>query len=347
MKKLIVTLLAVVMVAVLIGCGQGAAPAAPADPAPAAEPATEEPAAEEPAADEDPAAAGEAQWRGAVVMQALSNESNAFMWREFQRFAPDYGFELIIVAGENEPAVEVAGIESAIAQGFDAVWANPSSSEALVPVMMQAQEAGMITAMVSVDLPPEASQFRYFFTGSNDYEAGLTAARVVIETFPDGANVVEVGGHAGHAAQINRRDGFLTGIAGSNITILDSQNAPTGWNADEAMSIMEDFIVMHGDAIDVVFCHWDNGASGVIEALQNAGRDDVFVIGVDGNRTGWQQVVDGTQHLSIGLDFSEFARVSLQHARTMLEGGTVPEINFPPFLIMTAETVGNIPEPPW
>ena len=290
---------------------------------------------------------GQQIFRGAVVMQALSNESNAFMWREFQYWAPQYGFELIIIAGENEPAVEVAGIEMAIADGFDVVWANPSSSEAIVPVFMQAQAAGMLTAMISVDLPEEAQQFRTFFTGADDFLAGVTAAQFVIEHFPDGANVVEVGGHAGHAAQIHRRDGFAYGIQGSNIVMIDSQNAPTGWNTDEAMSIMEDFIVMHGDAIDVVFCHWDNGASGVIQALQNAGRDDVFVIGVDGNRTGWRQVVEGTQHLSIGQNFSEYSRVSLMNARIVLEGGTVPAINHPPFLMMHAGTIADIPEPPW
>lgn len=48
------------------------------------------------------------------------------------------------------------------------------------------------------------------------------------------------------------------------------------------MAIMEDFIVKYGDKIDAVFCHWDNGATGVINALENANMDGVYIVAVDG-----------------------------------------------------------------
>jgi ribose transport system substrate-binding protein len=56
------------------------------------------------------------------------------------------------------------------------------------------------------------------------------------------------------------------------------------------MNIMDDFIVKYGDQIQGVFCHWDNGATGVIGALKNANMTDVFVVGVDGCRAGFDQV---------------------------------------------------------
>ena len=340
MKKLLAMLLAALLVAGLAACGGGGT--TPAEPAGDGGGSGGTPSA---GGDTPPPAEG-AQWRAAFVTQAMSNESQAFSWREFQRLAPEFGFEMHVFAGENEPAVEVAGIEQAIAEGYDAIFVNPSSIEAVIPALMQAQEAGIIVGMFSSELPDEFRHLRHFMVGSDDFMGGQQAGEFVSQAFPDGANFVEVGGQAGHDAQIRRRDGFRAGIA-DNIIELDSQNAPTGWNTHEALAIMEDFIVRFGDQIDIVFCHWDNGASGVIEALQNAGMYDVFVIGVDGNRTGYAQVRAGTQALSVGQSFTNMVIQSLENARTILEGGTAPEFNVIPLDMVTIETIDNFVEPEW
>jgi len=288
---------------------------------------------------------GDLPFRAAFVTQAMSNPSQAFSWAEFQRLAPSHGFRMTMFAGENEPAVEVAGIEQAIAMGYDAIFINPSSIESIIPAITRAQQAGIIVAMFSSQLPPEHQHLMTFFVGSDDFLGGQQAGQYVSQRFPQGARVVEVGGQAGHAAQINRRDGFRAGMA-QNITILDSQN-PSGWNAPEAMAIMEDFIVRFGNQIDVVFCHWDNGATGVIQALNNAGMHGVFVIGVDGNMNGFAQVRDGTQGLSVGQNFTNMVNQSLANARGVLDGFTVPHINFIPLDIITADTIDRFQTPPW
>ena len=285
-------------------------------------------------------------YRAAFVTQAMSNESQAFSWREFQRLAPEYGFEMRVFAGENEPQVEVAGIDQAIAEGYDAIFINPSSIESIIPAITRAKQAGIIVGMFSSLLPEQYWHLMDFFCGSDDFLGGEQAGEFVSRQFPQGANFVEVGGQAGHDAQIKRRDGFRAGIA-SNIRILDSQNAPTGWNTHEALAIMEDFIVRYGNQINGVWCHWDNGASGVIQALQNAGRTDVFVIGVDGNRTGYAQVRAGTQALSVGQSFTNMAEASLRNARTMLQGGSVEKINWIPLDMVTRDTINNFVEPDW
>ena len=285
-------------------------------------------------------------YRAAFVTQAMSNESQAFSWKEFQRLAPDFGFRMTMFAGENEPAVEVAGIEQAIAERYDAIFINPSSIESIIPAITRAKQAGIIVGMFSSLLPPEYQHLMDFFCGSDDFLGGQQAGQFVSQNFPRGANFVEVGGQAGHDAQIKRHDGFRAGIS-QNIRILGSQNAPTGWNTHEAQAIMEDFIVRFGSQIDGVWCHWDNGASGVIEALRNAGRTGVFVIGYDGNRTGYAQVRAGTQALSVGQSFTNMAWHSLNNARAMKQGISVPKINWIPVDMVTKDTINSFPTPDW
>ena len=292
------------------------------------------------------ASAGKAQYKAAFVTNAMSNASQAFSWKEFQRLAPEYGFQMRVFAGESEPAVEVAGIEQAIAEKYDAIFICPSNIESIIPAITKAKAAGVIVGMFSSELPPEYQHLRDFFCGSDDFEGAKQAGEFVSKNFPNGAAFVEVGGQAGHDAQIKRNSGFRAGIA-PNIRILGSQNCPTGWAPQEAQAIMEDFITRFGTQIQGVWCHWDNGATGVIQALQSAGMKNVFVIGVDGNKTGYAQVRAGTQALSVGQSFTNMAKQSLANARDIKQGKSITAVNIIPLDMVTKDTINSFPDPEW
>ena len=288
----------------------------------------------------------EATYKGAFITQALSNESQAYAWKQLQQYCGEYGFEMDVFEGQNDVQNEARAVSTCIAQGYDAIFINPSDIKAIVPSLMEAKEAGLIVGMFSSDLAEESQQYRDFFCGVDDTMAGETGGQAFIDHFPDGAKVVEVGGQAGHDAQIKRHDGFVKAIEGSNIELMDSQNC-SGWITQDAMNIMEDFITKYGDEIDGVFCHWDNGAAGVINALKNAGMDDVYLVAVDGCRAGYDQVKAGTQAVSIGQSFTNMAIKSLQNAKAALEGEAYEVINFIPLDVVTIDNVDILPYPEW
>jgi len=283
--------------------------------------------------------------RAAFVTQSFANESQAFSRSQFEEYMADFGFEVTSFEGQNDVQKEAAAVRQAIVDGYEVIFVNPSDIQGIVPSLIEAKEAGLIVGMFSSQPPDDATWFD-FFVGCDDFLAGERAATAFIAHFPDGATVVEVGGQAGHDAQIKRRDGFRSGIEGSGIEVIDSQNC-NGWVTADAMAIMEDFIVRHGDKIQGAFVHWDNGATGVIEALHNAGMTDVFVVGVDGNRVGYKQVREGTQAVSIGQSFTQMAIKSMEFARALLNGETVERINFIPHDIVTLETIDSLTPPEW
>ncbi len=336
-KKILVLLLALMMVVGVFACKPVTEPAA-------AEPATEAATAE---ATEAPAAEPEATtYKAAFITQALSNESQAYSWKQLQQYAPEYGFSVDVFEGQNDVQNEAKAVSTCIAQDYDVIFINPSDINAIVPSLMEAKEAGVVVGMFSSDLPAESQQYRDFFCGVDDTMAGQTAGQAFVDHFPDGATIVEVGGQAGHDAQIKRADGFRQVINGTNITLLDSQNC-SGWVTADAMAIMEDFIVKYGDQIQGVFCHWDNGATGVIEALKNANMTGVYLVAVDGCRAGYDQVKAGTQAVSIGQSFTNMAIQSLKCAKAKLEGGTFEAVNFIPLDVVTKDNVDILPYPEW
>jgi ABC-type sugar transport system substrate-binding protein len=211
---------------------------------------------------------------------------------------------------------------------------------------MKAKAAGMVVGMFSSDLPAAAAKNRDFFAGVNDTMAGQQAAAAFIKAFPNGAKIVEIGGQAGHDAQIKRHDGFNGAIKGTKIEVIDYK-ACTQWSTSEALTIMENMIVKHGKEIQGVFVHWDNGATGVIQAAKAANISGLFIVGVDGNRAGYVQVKSGDQSVSIAQDFVLMTKTDLKLAKDVLAGKKVEPINWVPLAVIDKDSVKTFEPPEW
>ena len=283
-----------------------------------------------------------------LINQAMPNTLQTFVWGEFQRHKDEYGIEMTQFSGASDASGEIAAIEQAIEESYDVIFINTGNIEAVAPALTRAHGAGIVIGAFVSEMPENHHDIMHFFCGSDDYFGSRQAGEYVSRQFPGGARFVEIGGQDGDEAQINRRNGFREGIA-QNIVELDSQNAIGGWNPNDARAIMEGFLMAFGDDIDIVWCHWDQGAGAAIGATQAAGRNDIFIIGVDGGSAGLEQVRAGTQSLSIGQDFSSIVIQSLINARKILdgEGDEVVRINIIPHILITSENVNTLSLPEW
>ena len=285
----------------------------------------------------------------AFIAANMANESQAFSSKQFQKFGKDYGFEVVVLDAKGDTQTESQLVTNSIAQKFKAIFLNPNDINAIVPSVMKAKQAGVVVGMFSSDLAPANQKFRDFFVGVNDTMAGEAAGDAFLKKFPNGATIVEVGGQAGHDAQIKRHDGFNKKIKGSKIEVIDYKT-PQQWSTAEAMAIMEDLVVKHGKKIQGVFCHWDNGVTGVAQALKAANMlDGTFIVGVDGNRAGYVQVQGGEQSVSIAQDFTVMAKKDLELARAVLDKKKVEPVNFVPLTVVDKALIasGGFDSPEW
>ena len=152
-------------------------------------------------------------------------------------------------------------------------------------------------------------------------------------------------------AQCGDRPGLLVTVAdraaGTNINLLDSRDCKS-WDTADALAITEDFIVKYGDQIDAIYCHWDNGATGVIQALKASSlTKKVYVIGVDGNKQGYEQVRDGEQALCIGQSFSQMTQDAFSLITKMIKGEKHEDVIWTALDVVTPETINNFPWPEW
>jgi ribose transport system substrate-binding protein len=111
---------------------------------------------------------------------------------------------------------------------------------------------------------------------------------------------------------------------------------------------MQDFIVKYGEDIDGIFCHWDNGATGVIQALQNANMEIPYLVAVDGCRAGFDQVKAGTQSVCLMQNFETMATKSLELCRQVLDGTPAAEqVNYIQWDTVTKDTISTFTYPEW
>ena len=286
--------------------------------------------------------------KAAFIISNAANESQAFSSKQFLKFGAQYGFDMYTFDAKGDTQAESQIVTNCIAQKFKVIFLNPNDISAIVPSIIKAKAAGMIVGMFSSDLAPENQKYRDFYAGVNDAMAGQQAAGAFKKAFPNGAKIVEIGGQAGHDAQIKRHDGFngAQGIMGSKIQVLDYK-ACQQWATDQAQGIMEDDIVKFGSDIQGVFVHWDNGATGVIQAAKAAGIKGLYIVGVDGNRAGYYQVQSGDQAVSIAQDFVLMTKTDLGLARDVLAGKKVQPINFVPLFVVDKNSIASFDPPEW
>ncbi len=284
----------------------------------------------------------------AFISADMGNPSSAYSASVFEDYADDYNFDVVVFNSAGDSQLEASNVQQAIAQGVAALYVNPNDINSILPVLQEAKDAGLVVCMFSSDVPIGSEALRDFFVGVDDLQAGVEAANAFIANYPDGAKIVEVGGQSGHDAQIKRHDAFAPVIEASNITVLASQ-ATDQWSTDQALAIMDDFIVKYGEDIEGVFCHFDAGLTGVIQALDAAGMDTkgMFLVGIDGSKSGVDQVMAGTQDLTIGQDFSAMSKEAMALTRKILNGETVPAQNFIPLMLVTPETIDEFTFPEW
>lgn len=294
------------------------------------------------------AATGEKQKLTFVAQ--IDNPSQAFSWKMYQKNAAQYGFDVSVCDNKGDVQQQTTCINDAVAQGANAIAINPVDEAGYVPATKAAMEAGVVVCLSMVPAAESARDGSNCSVSVDDIAGGKTAADAIIAAFPDGATGVEIGGQAGHVAANNRHTGFTEGIKGKNIEVLDYQN-PTAWDTAEAQAIAEDMITKYGDKIQFIFTHWDNGATGVINALKATNQDwanKVMIIGVDGNKTGFQQVESWPNYISIAQNAETITSKVMEESGLWLKKDPAAvKDNIIPFDIITKDTIGNFTAPEW
>ena len=108
---------------------------------------------------------------------------------------------------------------------------------------------------------------------------------------------------------------------------------------------MEEALAANPD-VKLVYCHNDAMALGAMKTLKAAGRNDVLIVGVDGQRQAYEEILKEKQYLATVINNSyEIASKAIEIMVDILDGKTVPEKVITGTILVTKDNVADYYDP--
>lgn len=203
----------------------------------------------------------------------------------------------IIVKTSPDPASQANAVQDLAVQGIDALVILPTDPDPLVNAIMQVKSQGAFVTLVDRAPSNNDSNVRDLYVAGNNPALGAVAGEYIVETTPD-AEVVVIRGLPIPIDQ-QRQDGFDAALEGSNVKVLEKQFG--NWNRDDAFRVMQDYLTKY-PKIDVVWAQDDDMVVGVLQAIEQSGRDDIqYVIGGAGSKDMIKKVMDGDSMIPVDV----------------------------------------------
>jgi ABC-type sugar transport system substrate-binding protein len=217
--------------------------------------------------------------------------------KSMQDEAAKRGWQLVYTDAAGSSAKQASDVASMIAQGVDAIFLPPREDKPLVPVILQARDAGIPVFLIDRDVDhtmAKPGEDYVTFIGSDFIEEGKRVADWLVKNANGKSKIIELEGTVGASPANDRKKGFDDAInAAGGFTILASQSGD--FARDTGRQVAETLLQAHPDA-DIIYAHNDEMALGAISALEAAGKTpgkDVLILSIDGEKEGVQAIIDG------------------------------------------------------
>lgn len=132
---------------------------------------------------------------------------------------------------------------------------------------------------------------------SDNYQMGELIVRYLFDDLMGGKGTVIALTHRPHPGVVKRCEAFDEIIKEyPDITLITEQHVPAEQPINDAQNIVENLLLANQTegSITAIWAAWDEPAIGATKALQEAGRDEVIVTGVDGNEQAVELIEAGT-----------------------------------------------------
>jgi ABC-type sugar transport system substrate-binding protein len=131
----------------------------------------------------------------------------------------------------------------------------------------------------------------------------------------------------------------------TNWKIVYSQ-AITGWTKEGALAAMEAFL-QSGQRVDLVACHWYNGATAAAQALKEKGynQNKVAILGYEFAKELAPLIKDGTVSMTATYSIADTGYKAVQAAAKFLKGEKIsPFIEVVPYIVSKENVDSVVPE---
>ncbi|MDF2611712.1 MAG: rbsB [Lachnospiraceae bacterium] len=273
-----------------------------------------------------------------ILTPYLSSVTTNQMVEYLKAGMEEAGMKVNVIDTKNDFAALASRIEDVVSAKTDAivlVSADPSQVETQLQSAFDAGipvfgcDSGFLEGMMAN-------------ATSDNYAMGETITKYLFDELIGGEGDIIALTHRPHPGVVKRSEAFDTILAEyPNINLITEQHVEATGPIDNARTIVENLLLSNPEegSIKAIWCAWDEPAIGATQALQDAGRDEVIVVGVDGNEQA-VELVKGDTNLKATLaqNFEGMAEIVLDDMVKMFNGEEVEKgEKYAPATLITKE----------
>lgn len=282
---------------------------------------------------EDTAGGSEQKTIGLAVANLQANFFNQIR-QSVEAEAAKQNVKVVVADAGGDSEKQVSQIQDLITQQVDALIYIPAGATAATVPVRNAKSAGI--PVVTVDRNPDGAPGDTFIA-TDSVAAAKTLAEWVVEQTKGEGKLGVIQGQIGTTPELARDEGFKAGLEGSNITEVARQ-ASEGWHQDEGHDIAQDMLQANPE-INIIFGRADALALGAAQAARQANRDDILIVGFDGDTAGLEAVRDGVLAATMTQKTQYMGQLALESALKLIAGEQLPAEQLQPAELTTKENV--------
>lgn len=244
--------------------------------------------------------------------------------------AQEYGYEIVSLDGNNDPAKQNSQLADFAAQGFDAVFLNPVDSKAAGEGVKKAHAAGIPVFTFDVQVTdPEAKDLVVSHIGSDNFQGGLLAGESMMKATGDTGKIAVIS-YPEVTSCILRVDGFKKHLEDHRSKLEIVTELSGRGNRNDGYTVATDILQAHPDIVGI-FAINDPSGLGAHAAVRKAGKtDQITIVAFDASPAGKQAVFEKKLYDSPQQFPRKMARGTVQAFIKHLEGEKIEKTIFIP-----------------
>lgn len=265
------------------------------------------------------------------------------MKKGLEEEAAAQGAQINVVDGKDDSQAQLSAIDNFVVQKVDAVILCPTETETLGPGVQKANGAGI--PVITVNRTVEKGDV-VTYVGADDTEGGRMQAQALMEALPKGGNIVLLQGVLGSSPQRNREAG-LEEVLESHPEYKIVQKVPYKFQRTEAVKAMETVLLQYPKGkIDAVVAQSDDGALAAADVAGQKGREELVIIGFNGESDAFEAIRAGRMHATILQDAETQGREAVKATMKHLKGEKVENPQITPLYTITKKNIEEH-QPAW
>lgn len=227
-----------------------------------------------------------------VTCMDLTNPFFKLIGNVMEEEAAKYGYEVVLLSGENDAAKQNNQLSDFVAQGYDAIFLNPVDSKSAGEGVKRANQAGIPVFTYDVQVTDDqASKMIVSHIGSDNYQGGLLAGESMMKVTGDKGKIAIIG-YPEITSCIFRVEGFKDYLKEHESKLQIVTELSGKGNRNDGYTVATDILQAHPNIVGI-FAINDPSGLGAYAAVVKAGKtDQISIVAFDASPAGKQAVYE-------------------------------------------------------